>query len=79
MTHVKVYPTKASALNVRHPDGAIARSDGADWPYDAFTCGRLADGSFTDDPKKAFRPLTGSPAGAPVSATVADGSKKQSI
>jgi hypothetical protein len=52
---VKVFPTKASALNVRHPISGAAKIEGADWPYDVFTCSRLSDGSFTDDPKKAFK------------------------
>lgn len=55
-TSVKVFPTKATALNVRHPIAGAAKVEGSDWPYDVFTCSRLADGSFTDDPKKAFKP-----------------------
>lgn len=55
-THIKVYPTKASALNVHHPiAGKKHNSEGVIWPYDVFTCRRLTDGSFTDDPAKAFK------------------------
>jgi hypothetical protein len=52
---IKVYPTKASALNVHHPIAGKPSSDGVDWPYDTFTCRRLMDGSFSDDPAQAFK------------------------
>jgi hypothetical protein len=85
-TSVKVFPTKATALNVRHPIAGAAKLEGADWPYDVFTCSRLADGSFTDDPKKAFKPdkfeafegamlRNVAAAAAPASAAVADAAK----
>lgn len=54
-THIKVYPTKASALNAHHPSGAKSRSEGELWPYDVFTMRRLTDGSFTEDPSKAYK------------------------
>jgi hypothetical protein len=59
----KIYPTKASALNVHHPIAGAPRMEGVEWPYDAFTCSRLTDGSFTEDEAKAYKP---SPAGAEV-------------
>ena len=52
---IKVYPTKASALNVHHPIAGKPMVEGVDWPYDTFTCRRLTDGSFTEDPNKAFK------------------------
>ena len=56
MTTIKVYPTKASALNAHHPIAGAPRLEGVDWPYDAFTCRRLTDGSFTEDAGKAYKP-----------------------
>jgi hypothetical protein len=52
----KVYPTKASALNAHHPIAGKPLIEGSEWPYDTFTCRRLTDGSFTEDPAKAYRP-----------------------
>jgi|SRR5580704_4789862 hypothetical protein len=52
----KVYPTKASALNCHHPIAGAPRIEGTDWPDDVFTFRRLADGSFTEDPAKAYKP-----------------------
>ncbi len=65
-THIKVYPTKASALNAHHPVAGPPRAEGVDWPYDSFTCRRLSDGSFTEDAAKAYKPA------APEAATPAD-------
>jgi hypothetical protein len=77
---VKVFPTKATALNVWHPIAGKAKPEGAEWPYDVFTCSRLADGSFTDDPKQAFKPPPAkTPADKPFSAAAAaaqDGNAK---
>jgi hypothetical protein len=56
MTTIKVYPTKASALNAHHPTAGAPRVEGVDWPYDSFTCRRLTDGSFTEDASKAYKP-----------------------
>jgi hypothetical protein len=61
-TYVKVYPAKASALNVNHPIGGKPRLEGTEWPYDVFTCRRLSDGSFTDDASKAYKPTSESDA-----------------
>jgi hypothetical protein len=52
----KVYPTKASALNAHHPIAGKPLVEGSEWPYDTFTCRRLTDGSFTEDPAKAYKP-----------------------
>jgi len=50
MTKIKVYPTKASALNVRHLiDGKLARA-GSEWTEDGFTARLLTDGAITRDP-----------------------------
>ena len=54
MTTIKVYPTKASALNAHHPTAGKPSLEGTDWPNDVFTCRRLTDGSFTTDPSKAY-------------------------
>lgn len=53
---MKLYPTKASALNVHHPIAGKPRVEGVDWPYDVFTCRRISDGSFTEDEAKAYKP-----------------------
>lgn len=61
----KVYPTKASALNCHHPIAGAPRIEGIDWPYDTFTCRRLTDGSFTEDPAKAYKPAPAAPSAMP--------------
>lgn len=53
---MKVYPAKASALNVCHPQGSATIAGENDWPDDSFTFRRIADGSFTQDPAKAYKP-----------------------
>ena len=53
---ITVYPTKASALNVKHPHGPQMAVGGAIWPKDSFTGRRLADGSATTDKAKAYAP-----------------------
>jgi hypothetical protein len=53
---MKLYPTKASALNVHHPIAGKPLIEGVDWPYDVFTCRRISDGSFTEDETKAYKP-----------------------
>ena len=55
MLTVKVYPTKASALNVKHPHGHQMTLDGVIWPRDSFTGRRLADGSVTEHPVLAYK------------------------
>ncbi len=53
---VTVYPTKASALNVKHPHGPQMTLAGVIWPKDSFTGRRLSDGSATTDKAKAYVP-----------------------
>jgi len=53
---MKVYPTKASALNVKHPLGHPITIAGAEWPEDGFTFRMLAQGIFTEDPTLVYRP-----------------------
>jgi hypothetical protein len=65
---MKVYPTKASALNCHHPVAGAPSIEGVDWPYDTFTCRRLTDGSFTEDAAKAYKPA---PIGAPAAKALA--------
>jgi hypothetical protein len=72
----KVYPTKASALNVNHPIAGKPLIEGADWPYDTFTCRRLTDGSFTEDAAKAYKPPA-APAEAAKPAVSAEAAKSQ--
>lgn len=62
----KVYPTKASALNAHHPIAGAPLIEGVEWPHDTFTCRRLSDGSFTEDPDKAYKPPAAKAADAPV-------------
>ena len=56
MLTITVYPTKASALNVKHPHGPQMTLDGVFWPKDSFTGRRLADGSATEDEAKVYVP-----------------------
>ena len=56
MKTVTVYPTKASALNVKHPHGPQMTLAGVIWPRDSFTGRRLSDGSATTDEAKAYKP-----------------------
>ena len=53
---VTVYPTKASALNVKHPHGPQMELGGVVWPKDSFTGRRISDGSATTDKSKAYEP-----------------------
>ena len=59
---VTVYPTKASALNVKHPHGPQMELGGVIWPKDSFTGRRLSDGSATTDKTKAYEPNPAAPA-----------------
>lgn len=60
---VKVYPTKASSLNIpataTRPPLAV---EGSFWPQDSFTSRRLTDGSVTIDPAAAYVPAPAAPA-----------------
>jgi hypothetical protein len=69
---IKVYPTKESALNVRHPSAGAARVEGVDWPNDVFTARRLTDGSFTTDPAKAFKSASMKKAASDLAAATAE-------
>lgn len=55
MSHVKIFPATANALNVAHPIDGPCRSEGSHWTYDGFTCRCLTDGTVTDDPAKAYK------------------------
>lgn len=66
-THVKIFPAHADALNVSHPIDGPCRLEGASWTYDSFTCRCLTDGCVTDDPAKAYKPVS-----APTSAAAVD-------
>lgn len=66
---VKVYPTKASSLNI--PASATRPPltvDGAFWPVDSFTARRLSDGSVTTDPAQAYVPSPSEPEPEPTPA-----------
>ena len=65
--HVTVYPTKASALNIKHPHGHKMTLAGVIWPKDSFTGRRLRDGSVTADKAKAYAPAPATEAAPPVS------------
>ncbi len=69
MQHVKVYPTKPSALNVKHPHGPQMTVGGAMWPKDSFTGRRLTDGSVTDNEAKAWEPEPEAAPAAPAPST----------
>ena len=56
---VKVYPTKASALNVTHPiDGRLVAA-GSQWEDDGFTARMLSDGIVTLTPPVSPAPAKG--------------------
>jgi hypothetical protein len=59
---IKVWPTKASALNVAHPIDGKPKADGAMWEQDGFTARMLSDGIMTRDEGKAFKPAPAAPA-----------------
>ena len=57
MKTVTVYPTKASALNVKHPHGPRMALAGVIWPLDSFTARRLRDDSVTKIEAKGLEAL----------------------
>lgn len=69
MTKIIVYPTKASALNVKHDTDGPLRATGSQWELDGYTSRLLVDGILTRDPAKAYAPP---PAAAPVEAEPSD-------
>jgi hypothetical protein len=55
MPKIKIYPRKASALNVRHPiDGAL-RPAGSLWEDDGFTARMLTDRAVTTEEAAAWQ------------------------
>ena len=56
MTPIKVWPTKATAVGLKHPHGPKLALAGALWPDDSFTGRRLLDGSATMDAAKVYVP-----------------------
>ena len=71
MKTITVYPTKASALNVKHPHGPQMTLAGVVWPKDSFTGRRLSDGSATTDEAKAYAPKAAAAEGStPAKTTV---------
>jgi hypothetical protein len=53
--NVTVYPTKASALRIRHPShGPLRAGQGTSWIKDGFTSRMLSDGLVTEDPGAAY-------------------------
>lgn len=56
MSKIMVYPTKASALNVKHSIDGKPKVGGCMWEYDGETCTALRDGYMTDDPEKQWTP-----------------------
>jgi len=55
MAKITVYPTKASALNVKHPTEGQLKIDGSSWTLDGFTSRLISDGILTEEPAKAYR------------------------
>jgi hypothetical protein len=53
-TTIKVWPTKKSAVGLKHPFGPVLAIAGAQWPKDSFTARRLRDGSVTEDQTKVY-------------------------
>lgn len=63
---IKVWPTKATAVDLKHPHGPALVLAGADWPDDSFTARRLRDGAATLEKGKVYVPpkdADGAPAG----------------
>lgn len=58
---ITVYPTKPSALNMKHPHGPQMAIGGVLWPKDSFTGRRLTDCSVTENKAKAYVPETEKP------------------
>ena len=56
MTTIKVWPTKATAVDLKHPHGPKLAITGALWPDDSFTGRRLLDGSATTEAVKVYVP-----------------------
>jgi hypothetical protein len=54
MPKVMLWPTKANAMNVRHPSDGLPKIDGCLWENDGFTARMLTDGIFTLDRAKAW-------------------------
>lgn len=53
---VKVYPTKRTAVGLKHPHGPVLLITGSLWPQDSFTARRLTDGAVTKDASKVYVP-----------------------
>ena len=68
MKHVTVYPTKASALNVKHPHGPKMALAGVLWPQDGFTGRMISDRIATEDKAKAYVPPAAATEQAPAAA-----------
>jgi hypothetical protein len=61
MAKITVYPTKASALNIKHPIDGQLKAAGSQWENDGFTARMLSDKAVTTertDAHKPARPLT---------------------
>lgn len=56
MSTIKVWPAKASAVDLKHPHGPKLALAGALWPEDSFTARRLRDGAATLEADKVFVP-----------------------
>lgn len=55
MAKITVYPTKESALNIRHPSDGPLKLAGSQWEQDGFTARMLTDGAVTRDKDAAFK------------------------
>ncbi len=68
-TTVKVYPTKKTAVGLKHPHGPALLIAGSLWPQDSFTARRLTDGSVTKDASKVYVPAAPAPSPATTAPT----------
>jgi hypothetical protein len=77
MAKVKVYPKKASALNVKHPIDGQLKLEGSMWEQDGFTGRRLIEGAVTLNPDEVFKPAPAAtaPAAEPAPAAAAADAK----
>ena len=64
MAKIRVYPAKASALNLRHPIDGKLGATGGEWTEDGFTARLLTDGAITRDAGAAL-PAPGGEARGP--------------
>jgi hypothetical protein len=55
MAKITVYPTKESALNIKHPSSGLLKLEGSQWEMDGFTARMLCDEAVTQVKERAFK------------------------